>query len=287
MIMGPTSLLTPSSGTSAPSSGGAGSPASSGPTVVGNQDGQPTGKTGLQQAGDVLNIFGNNKVIQQLLGLGGAAAVDKLVKVPPYPDMTEAASRILSQGPLTPAGQEAERRLTSYLQQGPQITPISEEYIASVSKMFDDELQHQLQIIDTKMQAAGAGGFGGGSGDSQYLRAQLINKYSLEKTFYIQKLLDERLRADLQRYYDTLTKVYGVSQEELQLLAGLEVEELAARFKLDYQDAIELKQALSGMLYQATQDDYTKQQDMLANYGARMLGLMTGAPAATGGAGGQ
>lgn len=274
-------------GTSSVSQAGASGPtaqAGSGSPSFGSA--APTGKTGAgsETAGPIDKIFGSNgNLIKQLLGLGGAAAVDKLVKVPAYPDMTSAAQRIMSQGPLTPAGQEADRRLVSYLQQGPKMTPLSEEYIASVSKMFDDELQHQLQIIDTKMQASGAGGFGGGSGDSQYLRAQLINKYSLEKTYYLQKLMDERLRADLDRYYQTLNKVYGISTDELQALANLQVEELAAQFKLDYQDATELKQALGDMLYQATQDDYSKYSDNLAKYGQRVLDSVTGTSQPAGG----
>lgn len=233
---------------------------------------------------DPLKAFGvAADTVKKLLGLGGAAAVDKLVKVPAYPDMTEAARRIMAEGPLTPAGQEAERRMTDFLKQGPQLTPISQDYLKSVSDLFDNEMQQQLKMLDSKLQAGGAGGFGGGSGDAQYLRSQLVNKYSLEKTFYLQKMLNERLRADSERYYNTLTRVYGVSQSELEQLAQMEVEELAVRFQLDYDDATELKKAMGDMIYQATQDDYTKQAGMLADYGSRILQSITGGPVAAAG----
>ena len=251
--------------TSAPGqTGGAGGESLSSP---------PTGKTGAGGAvGALDSIFGKNAdVLKKVLGFAGSMGIEKVVKTPNYPDLSGAAASIMAQGPTTAAGQEAERRMVDYLQKGPQITPISEEYIAAVSKMFDDEQSKQLQMIDAKMQAAGAGGFGGGSGDSQYLKAQVINKYSLEKLYYVQKLLDERMREDTKNYYQTLNKVYGISEDEIQELAKLEIEELAKQFELDYTEAEDLKKALNDMVYEFTWGESDKLTQVRASLGERVL----------------
>lgn len=254
--------------------GGAASTSSSGKSF-GSSDPSSQGKIG--SGGAIDKIFGKNSdTLKKVLGFVGAMGIDKVVKTPSYPDMSGAAASIMAQGPTTAAGQEAERRMVDYLQKGPRITPLSEEYIQSISKMFDDEMNSQLKLIETKMQAQGSGGFGGGSGDAQYIKGQIINKYSLEKLYYTQKLLDERMREDTRNYYQTLNKVYGISEDELQQLAKLEVEELAKQFDLDYSEAEDLKKTLSDMVYEFTWGETDKLSQIRSSLGERMLQQVIG-----------
>lgn len=262
--------------------GGAGnaSPGTAGPSLHGEQGGggQEAGKA--SKTGIFEGMFGQNAdTLKKILGFAASAGLDKVIKTPRYPDASGAAQSIMAMGPTTAAGQEAERRMVEYLRNGPRITPISEEYISTVSKMFDDEMKKQLQMVDTQMQARGAGGFGGGSGDVQYLKGEIVNKYSLEKQYYIQKLLDERLREDVRNYYSTLNKVYGISEDEIMKLAQLEVEELAKQFELDYAEAEDLKKALGDMVYEFTWGESDKLNQIRTGLGERVLqAVVSGLP---------